>query len=167
MRGTAWRIVIRENGCKIWASLYVVGWSMVLIFSRGSMFLNQFGFVRDCLLRLTLQMVRNAFAFKLYELTIMISEGPSMASCLVYASNMSQIPMRNPITHLCFTMKYYNWTYNWMNQKDALIGTLLPLQVLFGQACTHDCLTSSSDHILRTTMGRQFSLRVHRYMLEE
>ena len=64
------------------------------------MFLNEFVFVRVCLSRLILWMVKNAFAFRLHELTMLSPEGPSTASHLVYDSNMSQIPMSNPPQYL-------------------------------------------------------------------
>ena len=64
------------------------------------MFLNEFVFVRVCLSRLILLMVKNAFAFRLHELTMLSPEGPSTASHLVYDSNMSQIPMSNPPQYL-------------------------------------------------------------------
>lgn len=47
-----------------------------------------------------LRMVTNAFASRLYEVTVVSSEGPSMASHLVYDSNMSRIPVRNPPPYL-------------------------------------------------------------------
>lgn len=58
------------------------------------MFLNEF--IRVCLSGLILWMVRNAFASRLHKLTMLSPKGPSIASHLVYDSNMSQIPMSNP-----------------------------------------------------------------------